>query len=386
MARISEGTRATVRAQRSLRASRSLKAGLERPLTVRMQGRNRLRNAITEAHDGQSPSQTPNRTSIVEMLTGSAAEILTGFVANLERDQQTTIMGDDLPVSAILYRGSTKDQVPSQLEGAEIQNVAADPFDVSDSDWEFIGTERQNPFDVSDSHWEFIGTERQNPFDVSDSHWEFIGEEDVSRLDPLREPDPSGVQRTGEMTPDEFPRRGRGFVLDYQELTRYPFEAKVLDYQEIESFFDLHGLSPNATPTSTLIAEPEGFQQILTSNVPENWAPISRGQRSAQEENNSLHPIAREFAKGVIGSKPNTAMIHMVDRIIRAVLEETEGAEYSVDEDGALSFEAPLKTGLFIMCEVSLAGNINAGLYHSPDGDLDRFLARPTEDQLLGLL
>ena len=81
----------------------------------------------------------------------------------------------------------------------------------------------------------------------------------------------------------------------------------------------------------------------------------------------------------------NQMWSEMVDRIIRAVIEKAEWAEHSVDEDGALSFEAMLEGSLFIMCEVSLLGNINAGLYHGADGDLDRFLARPTEEELLDL-
>ena len=75
----------------------------------------------------------------------------------------------------------------------------------------------------------------------------------------------------------------------------------------------------------------------------------------------------------------------MVDRIITAVLEKTTGPEYSVDDDGALSFEALLQSGLFIMCEVSIAGQINTGLYQGVEGDLIEFYAHQTEQQLLDL-
>ena len=35
------------------------------------------------------------------------------------------------------------------------------------------------------------------------------------------------------------------------------------------------------------------------------------------------------------------------------------------------------------MCEVSLAGNINAGIYTAADGDLMEFLVCPSEEDLL---
>ena len=99
----------------------------------------------------------------------------------------------------------------------------------------------------------------------------------------------------------------------------------------------------------------------------------------------SLHPVAREFSSGANGITPEASVVRMVDRIIRAVIDQTHKPEYSVDCDGALSFETTLENGTFIMCEVSLAGNINAGLYHDADGDLERFMARATEEELLGL-
>ena len=96
-----------------------------------------------------------------------------------------------------------------------------------------------------------------------------------------------------------------------------------------------------------------------------------------------LHPIAKEFAEGVSGRKPQPVHIAMIDRLMKTVGEKTERAEYSVDDDGAVSFETPLKSGQFIMCEVSLSGNINAGIYTAADGDLVEFLACPSEEDLL---
>ena len=111
---------------------------------------------------------------------------------------------------------------------------------------------------------------------------------------------------------------------------------------------------------------------------------IDRGQFSGPTIDR-LHPVARQFADGIGEEQPDLLMVEVVDRIIRSVIEKTVGPEYSVDEDGALSFEALLSGGLFIMCEVSMVGNINAGLYQGPDGDLVDFLVRPTLEQLLEL-
>ena len=99
-----------------------------------------------------------------------------------------------------------------------------------------------------------------------------------------------------------------------------------------------------------------------------------------------MHPLAREFSSGANGITPETGVVRMADRIIQAVIDRTHKPEYSVDCDGALSFETTLENGAFIMCEVSLAGNINAGLYHNTDGGLEKFMAQATEEELLGLL
>ena len=99
----------------------------------------------------------------------------------------------------------------------------------------------------------------------------------------------------------------------------------------------------------------------------------------------TIHPIAHEFSSGIGGIIPEERVALMVDRIIRAVIDRTRNPEYSVDIDGALSFETTLDDGAFMMCEVSIAGNINAGLYSDADGDLERFMAQATEQELLDL-
>ena len=74
------------------------------------------------------------------------------------------------------------------------------------------------------------------------------------------------------------------------------------------------------------------------------------------------HPITREFAHGTHGTVPSPSSIETVHQIMTNVIQKTTNAEYSVDSRGCLSFEATLRSGLFIMCEVTIAGNINAGL------------------------
>ena len=95
------------------------------------------------------------------------------------------------------------------------------------------------------------------------------------------------------------------------------------------------------------------------------------------------HLLARQFALGIDGETPTPSVVNMVDRIVRAVEAKTTDYVYSVDEDGAFSFDAWLANGLFIMCEVDLYGEISAGLYRSPTGPQESFLPCITEDEML---
>ena len=95
------------------------------------------------------------------------------------------------------------------------------------------------------------------------------------------------------------------------------------------------------------------------------------------------HQLAKQFALGIDGETPTPSAVNMVERIARSVEAKTTDYVYSVDEDGAFSFDAWLACGLFIMCEVDLYGEINAGLYRSPTGPQESFLPRITEQELL---
>ena len=144
-----------------------------------------------------------------------------------------------------------------------------------------------------------------------------------------------------------------------------------------------YGMLANPSDPNMAIAhEPDDRQWLiphLTSSLDQVLEDL--GDQPVDQ----LHQVAQEFSRGANGVTPLPNVVEMVDRIIKTVIEKTSEPDYSVDDDGAVSFEAPLSDGRFIMCEVSMAGNINAGLYRGPHGGLETFLVRPTEEQLLGL-
>ena len=123
--------------------------------------------------------------------------------------------------------------------------------------------------------------------------------------------------------------------------------------------------------------------------TPAGKLPKDRGREAPQRpgpEETPSQKAARQFASGIDGEIPTPSAVQMVERIARAVLNLTESYVYSVDEDGAFSFDARLTSGRFIMCEVDPSGEINAGLYHSPTGPLESFQPRMTEAELLAIL
>ena len=99
-----------------------------------------------------------------------------------------------------------------------------------------------------------------------------------------------------------------------------------------------------------------------------------------------LHPLAEQFALGIDDETPDPRVVRIVDLIARTVDAKTRHYVYSVDADGAFSFDAWLSNDLFVMCEIDLYGEINAGLYQSPTGPQESFLSRITEDELLDIL
>lgn len=99
------------------------------------------------------------------------------------------------------------------------------------------------------------------------------------------------------------------------------------------------------------------------------------------------HRIMKEFSVGVGGKTPSESTVEMVGRVADAVFAKTKQPEYSVDEeDGAFSFEALTSDGLLLMCEISMSGEINFGLYESAVGRQVAFLARSSEAELVARL
>lgn len=107
------------------------------------------------------------------------------------------------------------------------------------------------------------------------------------------------------------------------------------------------------------------------------------------EINDKLDDINRDIhSRGFsgVGSWPPTIFTNLVDRIMLVVLGQTKEPEYSIDDDGALSFETTLSDGSFIMCEISRECNINAGIYAGPKGKILKFMSNASEHQLLEVL
>ena len=59
--------------------------------------------------------------------------------------------------------------------------------------------------------------------------------------------------------------------------------------------------------------------------------------------------------------------------------------EITVDVDGALSFDLRLTSGLLILAELDLFGELDASVYDDREGILVRRLPQTTESELIGL-
>ena len=195
-----------------------------------------------------------------------------------------------------------------------------------------IPSDRGNPRDLSLVVEQLVGRWWAHPSDPeSIADWGTIS----SRLSPLSDPSPVVADRLLE----EFPTHS------VSDLNVYP---------EVD---------PSLRPTWE-----DSDWSMAAAKLSEVWVQ---------------HPLARRFALGVDGETPTPSVVDMVERIVRTVEAKTTDCVYSVDEDGAFSFDAWLASGLFIMCEVDLYGEINAGLYHSPTGPQESFLPCITEGELL---
>ena len=110
---------------------------------------------------------------------------------------------------------------------------------------------------------------------------------------------------------------------------------------------------------------------------------VSLGQESGAA---ALPPIVREFAAGLDGVIPSPEVVAMAGCLVKAVLGYADESALVVDVDGALSFDFRLNNGLLLLAELSIAGNLDAGVYDSDAGKEVRHFPRASADQLIDLL
>ena len=107
-------------------------------------------------------------------------------------------------------------------------------------------------------------------------------------------------------------------------------------------------------------------------------------------ENDSLHPVVSEFARGADGAQPGDEVIATAARIVQAAIELTADPEFSVDDDGALSIDLRLTSGMRMLAELPIDGTLDVGVYD--DRELDRraqevkYLPSATPEDLIALL
>ncbi len=104
----------------------------------------------------------------------------------------------------------------------------------------------------------------------------------------------------------------------------------------------------------------------------------------------SAHPAVVEFARGVDGVSPVADVMETAIRITKAALAGTVEPEISVDEDGALSLDLRLSSGLRMLAELPIDGSLDVGIYDDRDsGQRAReveYLSDATADDLIALL
>ena len=96
-------------------------------------------------------------------------------------------------------------------------------------------------------------------------------------------------------------------------------------------------------------------------------------------------PAIQSFRKGLNGVYPDPRVTDMAIRITAAALAKTVEPEITVDVDGALSFDLRLASGLLILAELDLFGELDASVYDDREGILVRRLPQTTESELIGL-
>ena len=102
------------------------------------------------------------------------------------------------------------------------------------------------------------------------------------------------------------------------------------------------------------------------------------------------HPAVSEFALGVEGAQqPSPAVTAVAARIVQAAMARTVDPEFSVDVDGALSFDLRLDNGLLILAELAIDGTLDATLFDDsakPDVRIVRHLPQAAPEEMLSWL
>ena len=111
---------------------------------------------------------------------------------------------------------------------------------------------------------------------------------------------------------------------------------------------------------------------------------------SLVDQGSPLHPAVIEFARGTDNATPSAEVIETAQRITEAALADTVEPEISVDEDGALSLDLRLSSGLRMLAELPIDGSLDVGIYDDRDSSQRarevEYLSDATADDLIALL
>ena len=103
-----------------------------------------------------------------------------------------------------------------------------------------------------------------------------------------------------------------------------------------------------------------------------------------------LHHSVQEFAAGIDGVQPSDEVIDTAVRIVTAALQFTRDPEFSIDDDGALSIDLRLSSGLRMLAELPIDGTLDVGIYDDRDAAQRvrevEYLPSATAEDLISLL
>ena len=106
------------------------------------------------------------------------------------------------------------------------------------------------------------------------------------------------------------------------------------------------------------------------------------------------HPIVQAFGEGFEGEIPLPTTLKTAAWIVEEAIQRTSEKEIEVDDtDGSLSFELRLTSGLLIVGELSLRGNLHVNVYNdrhpNPNAEVQEiwleYLPHASVEELIGL-